>query len=510
MATVCKLMDAIAELRREHPGMGVKKLVKELQSKHPDWEVHTKAVREALDALATEKSEAAKPSPPPDSVDELQQRLQRGVAVGADARIKDGRMAEAAADYGTMYKSRCDHCGVTAKEKPQLKFRSCAGCGVYYCGETCQKDAWPSHKKHCRTTQKMRAQPIDAALTLVSITPCDATGLYQMSAVVSQVDGYKYAAAIHIRLGHGVQRAFQLPPKAMSEQGRDLDLAEFERILYSKPDFLFTGLSPMGVRISCTEALSLLNVAEEEKRTPTTFKAAVKVIRDGATSARSAAGQVDSEGVMRHYRDMLADFEVSDLITRITPLGLERLPKYLMVQLETLEKALLPSVKMPRAKFDASHDITTCGYQDEQIRDISAVLELYNRDECESAGGLRMRYKLVCQFLAAWLQMARSNDLLGVPPPELLKTLRKDELCCELMAVLAYVAGVQCSGQRMFSSGLFRPAVAGEIPEDDDEEIYRRNTKTACCFVIAMGLRYHVAHGRPRVPMNYSEGHEYR
>ena len=47
---------------------------------------------------------------------------------------------------------KCDHCGI--EETDDKRMQKCTGCNsskILYCSRECQKLAWPSHKKRCRT-----------------------------------------------------------------------------------------------------------------------------------------------------------------------------------------------------------------------------------------------------------------------------------------------------------------------------------------------------------------------
>ncbi|KAJ3079417.1 hypothetical protein HDU99_010947 [Rhizoclosmatium hyalinum] len=60
----------------------------------------------------------------------------------------------------------CSQCGVTSTQ-PGQELKECGGCHkVHYCGEFCQREAWPNHKPHCLEFRKLR----DAAATRTSLT----------------------------------------------------------------------------------------------------------------------------------------------------------------------------------------------------------------------------------------------------------------------------------------------------------------------------------------------------
>jgi tetratricopeptide (TPR) repeat protein len=71
--------------------------------------------------------------------------------------------------------AKCSHCGKDGTDKK-------CECGlVYYCNETCQKAAWPTHRVLCRATRDAKAAAISAAEAHSSIEGSDVPPIYNIA-----------------------------------------------------------------------------------------------------------------------------------------------------------------------------------------------------------------------------------------------------------------------------------------------------------------------------------------
>lgn len=223
-------------------------------------------------------------------------------------------------------------------------------------------------------------------------------------------------------------------------------------------------LSKVAARVAVTVALSLLDHAQRERKTPATFDRDVKSVIAAlcAAGATHQSKECKVHGLGIWYYAAMSREVITSVVQSIEQMSFQDLPLWLAQQLGTFQDSFLGPLSS--SPFSAQCDMVAQGYHYDAFQDVSTVLGVYSRVEIESSGGIRTRYKRVFEFLAAWLECARTGNVNcpEEPPyfnifgrmPDALRTMMKEPQYFEAVGACVYISAVQCSDSRMFCSGI--------------------------------------------------------
>jgi len=421
----------------------------------------------------------------------------------------------------------CTYCRQIEGREGQ-KLRLCSGCGlVPYCSRECQKTHWPQHKQACKEEEKNQQagqHPISATGPLrlhlanpstevkpifreavCALSPCDSSGAFHLAAVFGDSLGQKTVLSLWMRLGQGIERSLIYGSDTMTKKILQVETAEVARLMFADPTKSLQSAFTAFVEIDNSLALALIVEAEHERKTASIDSSVVATFKAGLQCHDAAAAReklsnwrrkpLMDKAVLACVRD-LGKGSFARVTTEVYSLPLER---QISLFLTTFLKSTTLEGRVPFGNFDGEQEIKASGYQHE-IATMGPFLKILSDLNLKSQGSIRIRYKRVFEFIAAWLftgsekgfvgssVFARANMSAGLDESKATE-IRAD------VAIAVHCASVQCGSDVLFSDGLFSKFEA--LAEKDP--LFKRHKSATCSLGAAMGIRYHSARGRTQV-----------
>ena len=132
--------------------------------------------------------------------------------------------------------------------------------------------------------------------------------------------------------------------------------------------------------------------------------------------------------------------------------------------------------------------------------------KVFDEQDVKESGRLRLLYRRVFEYNAAWLYTGMYHGVFAGPPDvvsRLQATEERRAFLIKFVATSLYIARIQCSGERMFATGLLRSSI--EETEYEAAETYERYKKHASAFVIAIAMRLLNSHHVESARLDRSE-----
>ena len=150
-------------------------------------------------------------------------------------------------------------------------------------------------------------------------------------------------------------------------------------------------------------------------------------------------------------------------------------------------------------RFDAQRFLQKNGFAAQKPEYLSQILSMFDSVDVERAGKVRLMFRAIFEYNAAWLYHGVVEGFHG-PTDQvslLQETMERRLAMRESVALSLYIARIQCSGERMFTTGLY--IKAAEETNDETVDIFRQLPMHACAFAMAMGARYLSSQGQTRI-----------
>lgn len=146
----------------------------------------------------------------------------------------------------------------------------------------------------------------------------------------------------------------------------------------------------------------------------------------------------------------------------------------------------LTAVQESFNQFNGRAFLQQRGWDKPPPTDLMAFLSMIDAVDLEESGKLRLMYRHVFEYNAAWLYTGMWYGVFR-GPKDVKEKLQGTEAHMKRIAMALYIARIQCSGERMFTTGLLRNAA--EEAEYAQVATYKRYQKHASAFVLALGSR---------------------